>query len=797
VGESVEFNFVEFLWGTKPYRVSLTAESIPTSQNGLELDQEIPDSQQDASQMNYEIQEDHPECQSMTDGKMPVAIVDAESGEVECCHVSLEDAQAHVDALKDVQKEHLPDEVQAPPVAPEAPPEASRHNRLANLRQFLVNESGVAFAPLPTHKTPTTDTKDWDGDVVKVRTESERDLGYYGKIYAWRDSTKDIGHKTAYRFPHHIVNVAGIPGAAVDWATHASLMFIDDSGIPESDYEGVYRHLAAHLRDAGWEDIPDLGSDNASAEAVRLAISQIQVPQMTMQAPSGLHALEDSALVAEVVRRFIEAGETMTEMAEEEIEKILGVPEEIPDAEPVDSRSFHWEGIIIPEGVLSGDGRMIEQGALTWRDLPLPLMLQTRTAEGHDGAEICGSIVELERTGNAIVGRGYFDGGLVGQEARRLYAEKTMRGVSADLDAIEVEIRDRSGDAVTPDQARPNAGLVQAFVKARIMGASLVPFPAFMEATISVLDFEDSYALVASGAQLEGEFVRVWTPDAQFVVLGDSEPLDRDALVASGAPAILEIPVAPPAEWFARQDMEEAVPFRVYPDGRCFGLVAKFGSCHMSFADQCIDVPRSFCDYRWFQNKSTLTAEGGLVATGPVFMNTVHPALRARAHDAFAHYAETGCAVADVTLWENQWGIVAAGALRPDVTPEQARRIRGSDISPDWRRIDGRMELVALLGVNMSGFIVDGLVASGAEYDPSPRAHVNLVTGELESLVAAGMLTRECGTCGDSELNPDVLLEIARTLADHSRLIQQLNTSTRNLRAEYVASRIARMSSGG
>jgi hypothetical protein len=243
--------------------------------------------------------------------------------------------------------------------------------------------------------------------------------------------------------------------------------------------------------------------------------------------------------------------------------------------------------------------------------------------------------------------------------------------------------------------------------------------------------------------------------------------------------------------------MEEPVPFSIDAEGRCYGLIAKFGSCHMSFQDRCVDVPRSTCAYKWFRNKSVLTAEGNLVATGPIFMNTVHPNLRVKAHDTFAHYADTGCAVADVALYENKWGIVAAGALRPDATPEQVRRLRGSDISPDWRSIDGRLELVALLGVNMSGFIVDGLVASGGAQESGARAGVNLVTGELESLVAAGMVTRECSSCGEQEINPDVLVEIARALSEQRSQIEQLAAAVRPLRAAYAAQRVAQLTNRG
>lgn len=132
-------------------------------------------------------------------------------------------------------------------------------------------------------------------------------------------------------------------------------------------------------------------------------------------------------------------------------------------------------------------------------------------------------------------------------------------------------------------------------------------------------------------------------------------------------------------------------------------------------------------------------------ARGTIMMDTVHPDLKMRASDAQAFYAHTGSAVADVALYEDQWGIAAAGALRPGVTPEQVRALRGSDISPDWRPIGGRLECVALLAVNTSGFITPALAASGSQAinGVAPgrlAAMLDIDSGEVTALVAAGMV---------------------------------------------------------
>jgi hypothetical protein len=422
-------------------------------------------------------------------------------------------------------------------------------------------------------------------------------------------------------------------------------------------------------------------------------------------------------------------------MADEEGVTAAGEPQPVPT-----TATYDWEGVLIVEGLPSGDGRMIAEEALSWRELPIPLMLQTVNAPGHDGAVICGSIHEIVREGQNVLGRGYFDSGEAGTEARRLLSEGTMRGVSADIDSVIVEFMSPEGTEVSmEDMMFGGVDALEVLVDGRIMGATLTPFPAFQEAHVSVIGAEqvaDSEVLVASGAI--GDVWQVPSPLGAWTAgEGDAEGA-LASLVASAGKAV-DVPVNPPRAWFEPGDMEKPEPFTVHADGRVYGLVARWGSCHIGFTDRCVNVPKSGSAYKHFRNKNVLTAEGDLVATGPVFMDTVHPDLRLKASDTQAFYADTGCAVADVALYENEFGIVAAGAVRPGMTPEQMRRFRGSDVSPDWRQIKGRLEVVGLLSVNVSGFIVEGLVASGATVS-NPRGVWDSAEGDLTTLVAAGMI---------------------------------------------------------
>ncbi|HUW00898.1 MAG TPA: 2'-5' RNA ligase family protein [Acidimicrobiales bacterium] len=693
------------------------------------------------------------------------------------------------------------------------------------------------FGAIAPHDTPTSDDA-WDGPENDVRVSSPNDPDYFDAVYAWRDDDGDLDVKAAYRFIHHFVSESGDPGAASTVACSTGIGVLNGgrggTTIPGDDRQGVYDHLAAHLRDADMEP-PELMSDEEAALVARAHESGVQINpadpdsvrsalEHTILADEAEAALakaeeadvvdltdiEDSALLTELARRvLLEAadGVAAAEAAEGDDTAAEGVemaedgdaPEVEPEVEDVvvgefddGDQDYDWTGIIIVEGLPSGDGRMVAEGGLTWRELPLPLMLQTVNAPGHEGSEIAGSIHKLERRGQDILGWGKFDSGKAGTEYRRLLTEKTMRGVSADIDSVKVEFRDpESGDSIDPADllfGDPMMEVMEVLTEGRIMGATGTPFPAFQEAHIELIGaaIEDE-ALVASAAwitettgnafALAGDGYRVYTPieQAPWVLRGE-EPV---SLVASaGESPELEIPMHPSLEWFAPTNTVE--PFTVHADGRITGLLAKFGTCHIGRSDRCIPVPTSRDGYSHFRNKKVLSAEGELVATGPIFMDTVHPDLKLKASDTEAHYHDTGCAVADVAVYDTDHGIEVCGALRPDVTEEQIRRLRGSDISPDWRKMAGRLEMVGLLAVNVSGFVVQGLVAAGAHATPRAAGYYDTVTGECESLVAAGMVLQ------DRPVEP---IDIDATVRELQAEVAELREAMRPIRAERATAK--------
>jgi len=118
---------------------------------------------------------------------------------------------------------------------------------------------------LPAHSTATTDAA-WDGPANEGRARSGEDVAYYRRIYAWSDPDGDATVKAAYWFIHHIVAEGGAPGAANIQGCQSAIGVLNGgrggTTIPDGDRQGVWNHLAKHLRDADLEP-PELKAVDA------------------------------------------------------------------------------------------------------------------------------------------------------------------------------------------------------------------------------------------------------------------------------------------------------------------------------------------------------------------------------------------------------------------------------------------------------------------------------------------------------------------------------------------------------
>ena len=195
-----------------------------------------------------------------------------------------------------------------------------------------------------------------------------------------------------------------------------------------------------------------------------------------------------------------------------------------------------------------------------------------------------------------------------------------------------------------------------------------------------------------------------------------------DALVASAAP------VHPPAQWFNDPALDGPTGITVTEEGRIYGHLALWDTCHIaSGPGQCTTAPHSQTDYAYFHTGAILTDTGQELAVGHLTLGTGHAAPDKTVRGTMAHYDNTGLAVADVRAGEDEYGIWVAGAVRPHVSPEDIRTLRSSPLSGDWRRVQGNLELVAALAVNVPGF-------------PVPRTKGATKHQQMYSLVAAGVI---------------------------------------------------------
>lgn len=264
-----------------------------------------------------------------------------------------------------------------------------------------------------------------------------------------------------------------------------------------------------------------------------------------------------------------------------------------------------------------------------------------------------------------------------------------------------------------------------------------------------------------------------------------NSPTYRSGIALTAGAAV---PVLPPAEWFENPQLDGPTPLTVTPEGRVYGTLASWETCHVGFSNECVTPPRSNTDYAYYCNGVVLTEEGIEVRTGRITMGTGHAGLRMKPRVAAAHYDDTGTCVADVTAGEDPHGIWVAGAIRPGTSEEQLRALRASPLSGDWREVNGNLELVAALAVNVPGF-------------PIPRPSTLAASG-YRALTAAGVVPlnfeRKPHDTNTSPLTPEdrrqvqffSLAEFNAKVASEVRASRVRETASEKLAARVRATRV-------
>lgn len=211
-------------------------------------------------------------------------------------------------------------------------------------------------------------------------------------------------------------------------------------------------------------------------------------------------------------------------------------------------------------------------------------------------------------------------------------------------------------------------------------------------------------------------------------------------------------PVAPPGEWFEGFDLGGKTPLTVTPDGRVYGHIATWDSCHADFPGVCVPPPRD-PEAPFFHLGSVITAEGDEIPVGRLTVGGGHATTDKGLKAALEHYDSTSTCGAIVRAVEDQWGIGLFGATVAEATPEQVAAIRRSPLSGDWRKVGGRYRFAAAHAVNSPAYPVlrQGLAASIAASDEA-----FVVTGRVDRdnsvdfSSAARRLARSVGLDHDS-----------------------------------------------
>lgn len=380
-----------------------------------------------------------------------------------------------------------------------------------------------------------------------------------------------------------------------------------------------------------------------------------------------------------------------------------------------------WEGVLTVEGVESGDGRMFKYGSLSWDTTPsdgMPLMWQKQTSHGGDSdvSVRVGSVTQAWRepdpAGRAdvaiIKGRGFIDlGNPDGAEVHRRMSGGFMSGNSVDVDSVkDSNIEFVYDNTVTADTAKEDAEPVSIqsmfkqpqltiYNKGRIRGTTLVEFPAFTEARLSLSEVAPSAPVQPQGTAPQVSMDEV---KEQF-----------DAIIA--AAHIIELQDAPPREWFEPPvDVPALGALTITDKGRVYGYLAPAGVRHRSFPDRVVTAPKKKVDYSRFMGGETIVADGGRVTTGVLTMGCGHATTKysLTTEQAQDHYDNSCSIFANVRVGEDRDGATwVAGALLPDVTPAMVQRAMGCRLSGDWRaHLDkpGWRELAAALLVPVPGF---------------------------------------------------------------------------------------------
>lgn len=186
----------------------------------------------------------------------------------------------------------------------------------------------TARQAIPSHSTDTYEGQ-WNGPKMVGMMSGDASKTMLRKMFAWVDPSGDPTAKSSYKFPHHTVENGMVGGANVA-AARAVIANLNGSRtapkIPPSDRQGVYNHVARHLKDAGVENVPTLRTEMPDADEMAAWAEESEEFRDILRTVAEAHEVGTGKAAIDVPGSFAEA------MADEArraafIEELKGHPE--------------------------------------------------------------------------------------------------------------------------------------------------------------------------------------------------------------------------------------------------------------------------------------------------------------------------------------------------------------------------------------------------------------------------------------------------------------------------------------
>lgn len=240
---------------------------------------------------------------------------------------------------------------------------------------------------------------------------------------------------------------------------------------------------------------------------------------------AALYASESEAAVTTDTSEFKVVREHGPELVVPAVVAATDVPEDdcpegsrkLPNGECISPDEYAtrsaWHGVLVVEGVPTGDGREFSPDALSWADNAL-LRWQKEGSHGgdHDVTVSVGRIDKVWRVGNQVMGSGVIDiESTDGFEIARRLGNNFAGGISIDADDIQdadIELVWAEEPEGTADDdplmllfGRPEKVV---YHSGRVRAATLCDIPAFVEARIALGALDEAQESLAASATVNG-----------------------------------------------------------------------------------------------------------------------------------------------------------------------------------------------------------------------------------------------------------------------------------------------------